>query len=343
MTRSTILVTGGAGFVGSHFTRAVLDAGRNVVVLDDLSGGAPASLPPGTPLIVADIGDASAVRRVCSAYHVTAVAHFAGKIQVGESVTRPDIYFDINLVRSLTLLSTIRDEGIQACLFSSSAAVYGNPTAVPIPESARRQPMNAYGATKLAFELALEAWGTAFGLRWAALRYFNAAGAHPSGDLRENHEPETHLIPLAIDAALGTRPPLTIFGDDYDTEDGTCVRDYIHVSDLASAHLLALAQLEQGETLGPINLGTGRGYSVREVIDTTARVVGRPVPHVIGPRRPGDPPRLIADPARAMNLLVWRPDRSDLATIIEDASRARTRTPLASAISWGHPATGSTT
>jgi UDP-glucose-4-epimerase GalE len=333
MTRSTILVTGGAGFVGSHFTRAALDAGRDVVVLDDLSGGAPASLPPGAPLVVADIGDASTVRRLCSAHHVTAVAHFAGKIQVGESVTRPDTYFDINLVRSLTLLGALRDEGIRVCLFSSSAAVYGNPTAVPIPESARQQPMNPYGATKLAFELALEAWGTAFGLRWAALRYFNAAGAHPDGDLRENHEPETHLIPLAIDAALGTRPPLTIFGDDYDTEDGTCVRDYIHVSDLASAHLLALAQLERGETLGPVNLGTGRGYSVREVIDTTARVVGRPVPHVIGPRRPGDPPRLIADPAHAMSLLAWRPDRSDLATIIEDAARTRRRDPVASAIS----------
>jgi UDP-glucose-4-epimerase GalE len=333
MMRSTILVTGGTGFVGSHFARAAVQAGRDVVVLDDQSGGAPIPPPPGTPLVVADIGDASTVRRVCAIYHVSAIAHFAGKIQVGESVARPELYFDVNVVRSLKLLDTIRNEGIHACLFSSSAAVYGNPTAVPIPESARREPMNAYGATKLAFEFALEAWGTAFGLRWAALRYFNAAGAHPKGDLRENHEPETHLIPLAIDAALGIRPQLTVFGDDYDTVDGTCVRDYIHVSDLASAHLLALTRLEQGETLGPVNLGTGRGYSVRQVIETTARVVGRPVPHVIGPRRPGDPPQLIADPARAMKLLAWRPDRSDLATIIEDASRARIRNALASASS----------
>jgi UDP-glucose-4-epimerase GalE len=325
MTRSTILVTGGTGFVGSHFARAAVQAGRNVIVIDDQSGGAPIPPPPGTPLVVADIGDESTVRRICATYHVSAVAHFAGKIQVGESVTRPDIYFDVNVMRSLKLLNIIRDEGVRACLFSSSAAVYGHPTAVPIPESARQEPMNAYGATKLAFEFALEAWGTAFGLRWAALRYFNAAGAHPDGDLRENHDPETHLIPLAIDAALGIRPQLTVFGEDYDTEDGTCVRDYIHVSDLASAHLLALGRLEQGETLGPVNLGTGRGYSVRQIIETTGRVVGRPVPHVVGPRRPGDPPKLIADPTRAMNALAWRPDRSDLPTIIEDASRTRAR------------------
>ena len=325
MTHDTILITGGAGFVGSHFAVAAAAAGRKVVVLDDLSGGAPASLPPSIPLVIADIGDGPTVREVCAAHDVGAVAHFAGKIQVGESVVHPDTYFDINLVRSLNLLGAIHDAGIMACLFSSTAAVYGTPAGVPIPEDARREPVNPYGATKLAFEFALEAWGAAFGLRWAALRYFNAAGAHPEGNLRESHEPETHLIPLAIDAALGVRPPLTIFGDDYDTEDGTCVRDYIHVSDLASAHLLALARLEQGQTLGALNLGTGRGYSVREVIETTEHVVGRPVPRVIGPRRPGDPPRLVADPARAMALLAWRPSRSDLTTIIEDAVRTRAR------------------
>jgi UDP-glucose-4-epimerase GalE len=327
MTRDTILVTGGAGFVGSHFARAAVAAGRKVVVLDDLSGGSPAPLPPSIPLIVADIGDGATVHQVCATHDVGAVAHFAGKIQVGESVVHPDTYFDVNLVRSLTLLDAVRAAGIKACLFSSTAAVYGTPASVPIPEDARREPVNAYGATKLAFELALAAWGAAFGIHWAALRYFNAAGADPGGNLRESHEPETHLIPLAIDAALGVRPPLTIFGDDYDTEDGTCVRDYIHVSDLASAHLLALGLLEQGQTLGAINLGTGRGYSVREVLEATAQVIGRPVPHVIGPRRPGDPPRLIADPARAMTTLAWHPARSDLATIVEDAARARLRGP----------------
>jgi UDP-glucose-4-epimerase GalE len=323
MQRRTILVTGGVGFVGSHFARAAVDAGREVVVLDDLSGGTPSSLPPSIPLVVADIGDVQTVRRVCATHHVGAVAHFAGKIQVGESVHHPDVYFDTNLVRSLALLGALRDEGITACLFSSTAAVYGNPELVPIPENARREPVNPYGATKLAFEYALEAWEHAYGLRWAALRYFNAAGAHPEGVIRECHEPETHLIPLAIDAGLGARPPLTVFGDDYDTPDGTCIRDYIHVLDLASAHLSALALLEQGQSLGPINLGTGRGYSVREVIETTGKVLGHPVPYVMGPRRAGDPPRLVADPGRASELLRWTPQRSDLTTIVEDAARSR--------------------
>jgi UDP-glucose-4-epimerase GalE len=323
MKRTTILVTGGAGFVGSHFACAAVEAGRSVVVLDDMSGGAPAALPPSIPLVVADIGDRQTVRRVCTAHHIGAVAHFAGKIQVGESVARPDVYFDVNLVRSLALLDVIRDEGIAACLFSSTAAVYGTPEVVPVPEVARREPVNPYGATKLAFEFALEAWAKAYGLRWAALRYFNAAGAHPSGTMRENHEPETHLIPLAIDAALGVRPPLTIYGDDYDTEDGTCIRDYIHVLDLVAAHLIALTRLEQDNTIGPVNLGTGHGYSVREVIRATTQVLGRPVPHVVGARRAGDPPRLVADPARAMAVLNWRPHRSELSTIVEDAARSR--------------------
>jgi len=323
MMQPTILVTGGAGFVGSHFVRAATDAGRDVIVLDDLSGGAAATLPPSVPLIVGDIGDAAKVREICAAHQVGAVVHFAGKIQVGESVARPELYFEVNLARSLRLLEALRHAGVGAFVFSSTAAVYGTPEQVPIAETARREPVNAYGATKLSFELALEAWGVAFGLRWAAPRYFNAAGAHPDGTLRESHEPETHLIPLAIDAAFGVRAPLTIFGADYDTQDGTCVRDYIHVDDLASAHLLALAQLEGGRTLGAFNLGTGRGYSVREVIETTGRVLGRAVPHRMGPRRDGDPAQLIADPARAMALLGWQPARSDLTTIVEDAARAR--------------------
>lgn len=323
MTRETILVTGGAGFVGSHFARLAADAGREVVVLDDLSGGVPAQLPASIPLIVGDIGDRHFVTRLMHEHHVTAVAHFAGKIQVGESVTDPAKYFDVNLVRTLQLLLAMRDAQVTSCLFSSTAAVYGNPESVPIPEAARREPVNPYGATKLSIEFALQAWATAYGLRWSALRYFNAAGAHPDGTLRENHEPETHLVPLAIDAALGNAPALKVFGADYETPDGTCVRDYIHVQDLASAHLAALARLEAGQNLGPINLGTGSGYSVREVIETTARVLGRPVPHAIGPRRAGDPPQLVADPTTAMQLLGWRPVRSDLVTIVDDAARPR--------------------
>jgi UDP-glucose 4-epimerase len=321
--RTTILVTGGAGFVGSHFVRMAADAGRGVVVLDDLSGGAPASLPASVPMIVGDIGDVRLVRRICVSHQVGAVAHFAGKIQVGESVLRPDLYFEVNLVRTLALLEVLRDEGIGACLFSSTAAVYGTPTQIPIPEHARREPVNPYGASKLSIEFALEAWGRAFGLRWAALRYFNAAGAHPDGTLRESHEPETHLIPIVIDAGLGLRAPVGIFGTDYETPDGTCIRDYVHVQDLASAHLLALSRLEAGQTLGPINLGTGRGYSVREVIDTAGEVVGAEIPHVIGPRREGDPPVLVADPSRAIETLGWQPMRSDLRTILEDALRSR--------------------
>jgi UDP-glucose 4-epimerase len=321
--RTTILVTGGAGFVGSHFARMAADAGRRVVILDDLSGGTPAALPASIPLVVGDIGDVQLVRRICADHHVGAVAHFAGKIQVGESVTRPDLYFEINLVRTLALLAALRDEGVLACLFSSTAAVYGTPTEVPIPEHARREPVNPYGASKLAVEFALDAWGRAYGLRWAALRYFNAAGAHPDGTLRESHEPETHLIPIVLDAGLGLRGPVNIFGTDYDTPDGTCIRDYVHVQDLASAHLLALTRLEAGETLGAINLGTGRGYSVRAVIDTAGAVLGKRIPHLVGPRREGDPPMLVADPGRAIAELGWQPTRSDLRTILEDALRSR--------------------
>jgi UDP-glucose 4-epimerase len=321
--RTTILVTGGAGFVGSHFARMAVDAGRRVVILDDLSGGTPASLPASIALIVGDIGDVGLVRRICEEHRVGAVAHFAGKIQVGESVTRPDLYFEINLVRTLALLGVLRDEGIEACLFSSSAAVYGTPTEIPIPEHARREPVNPYGASKLAVEFALDAWGRAYGLRWAALRYFNAAGAHPDGTLRENHEPETHLIPIVLDAGQGLRAPVSIFGVDYDTADGTCIRDYVHVHDLASAHMLALARLEGGETVGGLNLGTGRGYSVREVIDMASEVLGRAVPHVVGARRVGDPAVLVADPSRAIAELGWQPVRSDLRTILRDALNSR--------------------
>ena len=323
MSNDTILVTGGAGFVGSHFARLASEAGREVIVLDDLSGGAPAPLPSKIRLIVGDIGDWHTVTRLLREHHVSAVAHFAGKIQVGESVRDPLAYFDVNLVRTLHMLHAVRDAGVMACLFSSTAAVYGTPETVPIVETARREPVNPYGATKLAIEFALEAWANAYGLRWAALRYFNAAGAHPDGTLRESHDPETHLIPLALDAGLGIAAPLRLFGTDYDTPDGTCIRDYIHVMDLASAHLAALARLEAGESLGPINLGTGRGFSVREVIDAARLVLHRAVPHDVAARRAGDPPRLVADPGHAMRMLGWTPTRSELPIIVEDALRSR--------------------
>lgn len=321
--RETILVTGGAGFVGSHFVRYANDAGRDVVVLDDLSGGAPAALPKGVRLITGDVGDQALVAKLIDAHRVGAVAHFAGKIQVGESVREPAMYFDVNVSRTLRLLEMVRDAGISNVLFSSTAAVYGNPTSVPILEAARKEPVNPYGHTKLAIEFALEAWAGAYGLKWAALRYFNAAGAHPDGTLRENHQPETHLIPLVLDAGMGRAPALKVFGTDYDTPDGTCVRDYIHVMDLASAHLAALQMLESGRSIGPLNLGTGRGQSVREVIDAAAMVLGREIPHSTAERRAGDPAQLVADPSASMKVLGWGAQRSELGTLIDDAMRSR--------------------
>ena len=320
---SAILVTGGAGFVGSHFARAAHDAGREIVVLDDLSGGAPATLPRGVELVVGDVGDVVLVRRILHEREVGVVAHFAGKIQVGESVRAPDVYFEANVVQSLRLLEAMRDEGVSACLFSSSAAVYGNPTIIPIPERAEKAPVNPYGASKLAVEYVLDGWGHAFGLRWCALRYFNAAGAHPDGSLREQHAPETHLIPLVLDAGLGAAPPVQLFGQDYDTPDGTCIRDYIHVLDLAAAHLRALELLERGQSPGPLNLGSGRGYSVREVIDTASELLGRRVPVVAAARRAGDPARLVADPSLSRAVLAWTPTHSALETILDDALRSR--------------------
>jgi UDP-glucose-4-epimerase GalE len=293
------------------------------VVLDDGSAGTSPPLPEGVEVVRGDIGDRALVGPLLRRAAVDAIVHFAGRIQVGESVTNPALYFDVNLVRALALLEEVRAAGVPRIVFSSTAAVYGEPDAVPIPEDAAKRPVNPYGASKLAFEHALEAYGRAYGLRWAALRYFNAAGAAPDGSLREAHEPETHLLPLVIDAGLGRRPPLTLFGDDYPTRDGTCERDYIHVCDLASAHLRTLDRLAAGGAVGGVNLGTGRGSTVREVLDAAERVLGRPVPHAVGPRRSGDPSSLVADPGRAEQLLGWRAERSDLPTLIEDTLRSR--------------------
>ena len=321
--RDAILVTGGAGFVGSHFARAAHDAGNRVIALDDLSAGAWPALPPAVVRVAGDIADRELVARLLAEHGVTAVAHFAGKICVGESVERPEPYFDRNVVRTLALLEVVRERGPDVFLFSSSAAVYGTPARVPIHEDDAKAPINPYGSTKLAVELALAAYGTAYGLKWAALRYFNAAGAHPDGTLRESHDPETHLIPLAIDAALGRRPPLVVFGNDYPTRDGTCVRDYVHVCDLASAHLAALDALDHGVEVGAVNLGSGVAVTVGEVLAETARVVGTPLLREIGPRRTGDPTALVASNDRACQVLSWNPRHGEFATMIEDAVRSR--------------------
>lgn len=333
--RDTILVTGGAGYIGSHLARLAAEAGSRVVVLDDLSGAPdwpPIPVPtrlqraPGAQVVrvTGDVADRALVARLIEDHQITAVVHFAAKARVGESVTNPALYFDHNVRRMLALLDVVREVGPRAFVLSSTAAVYGTPDVVPIVELARYAPVNPYGATKLAAEHALASYGRAYGVRWAALRYFNAAGAHPDGTLRERHDPETHLVPLAIDAALGRRPPLEVFGDDYATRDGTCVRDYVHVCDLAQAHLLALDAVDRGTEVGAVNLGNGRGHTVREVITAVSRVVGKDVPHSVGPRREGDPAKLVASCARAREDLGWRPQRSDLGTIVEDAVRSRT-------------------
>lgn len=290
-----------------------------VVVLDDLSAGPAPDL--GKALLVqGDIADRPLLRSLISECNVSAVIHFAGKISVAESVRSPALYVEHNVARSTILLDELHRGGVRTFVFSSSAAVYGAPGDTPIDEASDTRPINPYGETKLAFERVLARYAD---LRWVALRYFNAAAAHPSGTMRERHEPETHLLPLAIDAALGRRPALKIFGTDYPTRDGTCIRDYVHVVDLADAHLLALRVLREGTQLGALNLGSGLGYSVREVLDAVEEVVGKPVPHVVAGRRSGDPPVLIADPSRARELLGWSCKRSDLKSIVADAVRSR--------------------
>lgn len=319
--RDTILVTGAAGFIGSHFARLAHEEGSRVIGLDAAAGWP--ALPIGIQRVRGDFGDAHCLWDIFSTYQITAVVHFAGKICVGESVTDPALYYDDNLARSLLLLNVVRDRGPRVFVFSSSASVYGAPGEFPISEQVVPAPLNPYGATKHAFEQALAAYGNAYGLRWCALRYFNAAGAHPDGSLREAHRPETHLIPLALDAALGRGPALTVFGTDYPTPDGSCSRDYVHVQDLARAHLQALDALDRGEALGAVNLGSGQGYSTLDVIEMCQHFTGRDVPYTSGARRSGDPPALVADVVRARQLLGWKPERSALETIVEDALRSR--------------------
>ena len=298
-----VLVIGGAGYIGSHAARVLRNHGHEVVIFDDLSSGFD-FLAKGFELIRGDLGDVARVKPILQ--RVDAVMHFAAYAYVGESVTNPRKYFHNNVESGLNLLNTAVDVGIKAFVFSSTCAVYGVPAKVPITEATPRQPINPYGVSKLFFEYALEAYARAYGLRFAALRYFNAAGADESGEIGELHNPETHLIPLALAATSDQNPPLQIFGDDYPTPDGTCIRDYIHVNDLAEAHAIALGRLVGGSESFAVNLGTGQGCSVREIIRTAEQVTGKSVRRVMGPRRPGDPPALVADPSRAQQLLQWK-------------------------------------
>ena len=316
-----MLVTGGAGYIGSHAVRELREAGHQVTVLDDLSQGHRAAVPGDVPLVTADLGDADAVEG--AAEGADAVMHFAGRLSVAESVRDPFRYYSNNVAKGLVLLSVMQSAGLRRIVFSSTCATYGMPVRVPMDEDHPQAPINPYGTTKRAFENALADHARAGKLRAVALRYFNAAGCHPDGTLGEHHDPEEHLIPRAIDAALQRTGELTIHGEDYDTPDGTCIRDYIHVQDLARAHVLALEAMDAGEPFAAYNLGTGTGASVREVVKTVERVSGRKVPARVGPRRPGDPPRLVASAERAARALGFRPLHSKLDDIVATAFRWR--------------------
>lgn len=324
MSTGAVLVAGGAGYIGSHTCKALARAGRHPVVLDDLSRGHRRAVRWG-PLIEGDIRDRALVEGILREHRIGAVVHLAAYAYVGESMRDPGKYFGNNVTGSLALLDAMRLCGVERMVFSSTCATYGVPESLPIDDRHAQRPINPYGESKLFVERALRWYGTAHGMGSVALRYFNAAGADPEVELGEEHDPETHLIPLAIGAALGRRAPLQIYGTGYPTPDGTAVRDYVHVSDLADAHVRALDYLEAGGESTAFNLGTGRGYSVREVVAAVERIARRELPRRESAPRPGDPPILVAEPGRSRKLLGWTPRHSDLDTIIATAWRWHTR------------------
>jgi UDP-glucose-4-epimerase GalE len=313
-----ILVTGGAGYIGSHTAKLLAAAGHQPVVFDDLNQGHEWAVKWG-PLERGSLSDPSRLAEVFRAHRVDAVVHFAASALVGESMTNPTKYFHNNTVGTLNLLDAMHHAGVNTIVFSSTCATYGDPVRVPIDETHPQAPVNPYGESKLMVEKMLRWYGDIYGLKWMALRYFNAAGADPDGEIGEDHDPESHLIPLVIGAAQGLRPAVKIFGSDYPTADGTAVRDYVHVMDLGDAHLRALDRLQSGTASQAINLGTGRGHSVKEVVDAVARVSGRQVPAVEAARRAGDPPELVAAPDRARDVLGWTCKYADLDTIVGHA------------------------
>jgi len=321
---STVLVTGGAGYVGSHTAKVLARAGYSVVVYDNLSRGFREAVRWG-PFEEGDLHDTARVRQVLERYRVGAVLHFAALAYVGESMQKPELYFHNNVVGTLSLLSAMRDAGVRRLVFSSTCAVYGTPQILPIEESNPKAPESPYGESKLMVEQALNWEGVCHGLQWVALRYFNAAGCDADGEIGENHSPETHLIPSLLEAALGRRPACAIFGDDYPTPDGTCIRDYVHVTDLGAAHVLALKYLESGGSSTQVNLGTGHGYSVKQILTAAEAVVGQPIPIVQQPRRPGDPPKLVAAAGKAQSLLGWKLEHSAIENILATAWRWASR------------------
>lgn len=314
-----ILVLGGAGYIGSHTVYELIEAGRDVVVADNLQTGFRAAVHPKARFYNIDIRKRSEVDALFEKESIEGVIHFAACSQVGESMTLPLKYYDNNLSGTTVLLQSMVAHGVDKIVFSSTAATYGEPEQVPIRESDRTEPTNCYGETKLAMEKMMRWTGRAHGLRYVALRYFNACGAHPSGVIGEAHDPETHLIPLILQVPNGKREKISIFGEDYPTKDGTCVRDYIHVCDLASAHILALDYLLKGGENNVFNLGNGVGFTVREVIDVARDVTGHPIPADECPRRAGDPAQLVASSEKARTVLGWDPQFADLKTIVETA------------------------
>jgi UDP-glucose 4-epimerase len=313
----TILVTGGAGYIGSAMVDQLLDRGERVVVLDEVSRGHREAVNASVPFYDGRTGDGALVRRICREHEVDACVHFAALAYVGESVTDPKKYFENNVAQGIGLLDALLDAGVRRFVFSSTCATYGEPVRVPIDEQHPQQPTNPYGWSKLIMEKILAAYDGAYGLRYVALRYFNASGATERRG--EHHEPETHLIPNVLFAALGRLPHVSVFGDDYPTPDGTAIRDYIHVTDLGTAHILALEHLRNGGKSEFINLGNGHGYSVMEVIETARRVTGREIEVKVEPARPGDPSRLVADAEKARTLLGWRTQYPELEQIIRTA------------------------
>ena len=313
----TVLVTGGAGYIGSAFVERLVAAGERAIVFDDLSRGHRAAIHPDATFYAGRTGDRELVARIAREHTLDACVHFAAFAYVGESVSEPGRYFDNNFTQAQVLFETLLASGVRRVVFSSTCATYGVPTTAPIPESHAQWPINPYGWSKLFVERLLESFDRAHGLRFVALRYFNAAGATARSG--EHHDPETHLVPLALLAAAGRGPALRVFGSDYDTPDGTAIRDYIHIGDLAEAHLLALAHLCRGGDSEFLNLGTGTGYSVIEVIEAVKRVTSRDVPFERAERREGDPPRLVADAARARALLGFTPRQSSLDAIVRSA------------------------
>lgn len=313
-----ILVTGGAGYIGSHTVKLLVESGYEVLVYDSMELGHPEAVVGGT-IVEGDLRDKDRLYETFASYPVDGVIHFAAYASVPDSVANPDRYFENNIGGGLNLLNAMRDHGVKRIIFSSSAATYGEPLHVPIEETHPQNPTNPYGESKLMFEKILKWYDVAYGIKSVSLRYFNAAGADPDGRIGEDHDPEGHLIPIVLQVALGQRECVKVFGTDWDTPDGTCVRDYIHVTDLADAHLLSLKALEQGAPTTAYNLGNGDGQSVRQVIETASEVVGRPISWVAAPRRPGDPAKLVASSEKLRKELGWKPRYPELRKIIETA------------------------